>query len=73
MKTPKFLLFFPALLLLVPLSRWLGHHHDPHFFLGLSSSFWAGVCIGISIVSGAVFIALVVLDLSARQASGDGE
>jgi hypothetical protein len=71
MKIPAFLLCFPALLLLAPLTRWLIHRHDLDFFLGLSSSFWAGVSMGVSIVSGAALIAIMVLRLAARPASGD--
>ena len=73
MQIPRFVLCFPVLLLLAPLTRWLRYQHDPHFFLGLSSNFWTGVSIGMTIVFGAAFVALAVLHVSARQASGDGE
>jgi hypothetical protein len=72
LKLPSFLLFLPVLLLLAPLARWLQHQHDLQFFLGLSSSFWAGVSMGISIVGGLVFIAFVVLHLVSHTASAPG-
>ena len=51
--------------LLVPSTRWLQHQHNPHYLLGLGSSFWAGVLIGISIVFG--LLAVLVLRLLVRS------
>lgn len=70
MLTPQLQKIF-ALLALFPLAlapalpfliaRWLQHQHNPHVLLGLGSSFWAGVLIGISIVYDLLGLLLVVL------------
>ena len=51
------LVFIPAIA--TPISIVLSHRHDADFFLGLSSSFWAGTAIGVSIGAGVAGIALL--------------
>jgi len=72
MKFPKFYLLMLVTLLLFPLTRWLGNRNVPHFLFGFSSSFWAGVTIGVSIVCAAAFIALVVLQVNSVNARSPG-
>jgi hypothetical protein len=74
MSTPrsrKVLALFPLALapaLLIPMTAWLRQQHDPHLLLGLGSSFWAGVLIGISIVCCLLSISFIVfLVLRARS------
>jgi hypothetical protein len=72
----KSLKFYPLCLvpfLLLPLALWLGHLNDSRFFLGLSSSFWAGVGISVSIVCGSLFVALAVLHLLSTRAAPGGD
>ena len=72
----KILKFYPLMLVCIflsPLSRWLERQHDPHFFLGLGSDFWAGVTLGVSIVCGLAFIAVVVVYVLAARTGSPGE
>jgi len=70
MKLPKlYLQLLLPLYLLFPLSRWLAGQHVDKFFLGLSSGFWTGVAIGVSIVGSAASIALLVVHLRAMSAT----
>lgn len=67
MLTPQaknLLALFPLALtpaLLLPMTRWLQHQHSRHVFVGLGSSFWAGVLLGISIACGLLTVSFVVL------------
>ena len=60
------LVFIPAVS--IPLSIGLTHRHEATFFLGLSSSFWAGTAIGVTVVAGVAVIALL-----GRSVSGSGQ
>jgi hypothetical protein len=62
-----------ACIFLNPLSMWLGRQNELHFFLGLSSDFWAGVTLGVSIVCGLAFIAIVVVYALTAKASALAE
>jgi hypothetical protein len=73
MKLPRYCLLLLPLYLLFPLSRWLAHQHVDKFFLGLSSGFWTGVTIGVSIVGAAASVALLVVHLYANKANPSGE
>lgn len=53
--------FLPAI------TRILMRQNNPDFFLGLSSDFWAGTTIGISIVAAVVAIYLFVSPTKASQ------
>ena len=73
MKLSKFYLqLLVPLYLLFPIQRWLAHQHVDHFFLGLSSSFWAGVTRGVFIICSAAFVALVVFQIHAIRSASPG-
>lgn len=72
----KFLKFYPLGLvpfLLLPFTRWLSHLNEPHFFLGLSSSFWAGAGMSVSLVCGLLSVVLVVLHLLSTRVAPGGD
>ncbi len=54
-------------ILLGTISRMLTRLNVDQFFLGLSSDFWAGVCIGASIVTTCGLIVLVVKQIIAAR------
>lgn len=57
------LLLVPALL--VPIGRLLARRDDPDLLLGLSSSFWGGWMLGVSICS--ALVAAYMFGQSSRQ------
>ena len=57
------LALLPIMLLLGAASRALSGLNTEAWFLGLSSDFWAGVCLGGSVAFGCWLIALVVKQL----------
>ena len=71
MLTPRALALLPIMFLLGAASRVLSKLNLEGWFLGLSSDFWAGVCLGGSIAFACWWIALLVKQLvaSPRQAS----
>ena len=57
---PKFFFLLLAPAFLLPLRSWLRHQNDPYLFLGLSSKFWTGVTIGVSIASTCLFLVFLL-------------
>ncbi|KFN43054.1 hypothetical protein [Arenimonas oryziterrae] len=63
----KYLLIALVPAVLTPIALLIEKQHQATYFLGLSSSFWSGTAIGVSIGAGVVAIALL-----ARAMHSDG-